>query len=497
MENAGRGIAECIENKYPDLENISVLVVCGKGNNGGDGYVVARHLFNKGAKIIVLSLANEKELKEDPKVNYFILKKISRLSNNNRLSLYNYKSLKDLKIFSKIDLIVDAIFGTGFNGEVRKPYSEIINWINNQKCHKISIDVPSGVNADTGEVVNIAVKANMTLTMDSKKIGLICNQGAECAGEIINIDISIPRVIETGKSVKTFLVNRNDVRVVLPKRPRNAHKHSVGKIYVIAGSPGYTGAAAMTSVSALRAGAGTVILGTPASVYPILARKLTEVMVEPLPDTSKGTLSLKAFEVISKRIDWADIIICGPGISRDNETCQLIWQIVMECKKPILIDADGLNNLSEKISILKNHLSKDIIITPHTGELSRITGITSKVIDINRVSIARKIAKQYKLTLVLKGAPTVVSDENGFVYVNSTGNPGMATAGMGDVLAGIIGGLWAQGMQRTIAAYTGVYVHGYAGEQARNNFGEKSLLASDVQNYISRSFLEIERNNIC
>ena len=215
-------------------------------------------------------------------------------------------------------------------------------------------------------------------------------------------------------------------------------------------------------------------------------------MVDPLPDTKEGTLSLEAYDKIMNHLKWADLMICGPGISRNRETCQLIWRLISEYNKRILIDADGLNNLSEKISFLKNHASREIIITPHTGELSRLTGLSSMEIDKNRVTIARQIAKQFKLTLVLKGAPSVTASEDGNVYINSTGNPGMASAGMGDVLAGLIGGLWAQGMKRTEAAYVGVYLHGRAGDLAKNKYGEKSLLAMDVQDFLPKSILEIE-----
>ncbi|MDI6765357.1 MAG: NAD(P)H-hydrate dehydratase [Bacteroidota bacterium] len=494
MENAGSGVVEMIEKHFGSMAGKTVVIVCGKGNNGGDGYVVARHLFNRGAKVIVLLLWKPSEQKGDAKINFESIQKISsKFNKDEMLQIKELKSSRTLRLLPKPDIIIDAIFGTGFSGEVRESYQSVIEWINISHAKKVSIDMPSGVNADNGEVNNVAIKADLTVTMALKKVGLITGEGMSYAGKVEVVDISMPS--EICKKPQTFIVGADDVRRVLPRRPVNAHKHSVGKIFVLAGSPGFTGAAAMTASTAMKAGAGAVILGTPNSVYHILAKKLTEVMVEPLPDTEEGTLSLTAYEKIIKHLKWSDVLICGPGISRNLETCQLIWKIVSEYNKKILIDADGLNNLSEKISFLKNHTSREIIITPHTGELSRLTGLSSIDIEKNRVSIARQMAKQFRLTLVLKGAPTVIADENGIVYINSTGNPGMASAGMGDILAGLIGGLWAQGMSRTEAAYSGVFLHGYAGDMARNKYGEKSLLAMDVQDFLYKSILEIENSN--
>jgi hydroxyethylthiazole kinase-like uncharacterized protein yjeF len=493
MENAGRGVVEMMEKHFGSMAGKTVVILCGKGNNGGDGYVVARHLFNRGAKVVVGVLGKGSEIKGDAKVNFESIQKIAaKFKKGGMLQIQDLKSSKILKLLPGAYIVVDAIFGTGFSGEVRESYNSVIEWINKVGGKKVSIDIPSGVNADNGEVSNVAVKADLTITMALKKIGLITGCGMSYTGKIEVVDISIPKEIVTLQKPATFMVHGEDVRKVLPARPLNAHKHSVGKIFILAGSRGLTGAAAMTATSAMRAGAGAVILGTPNSIYPILAKKLTEVMVEPLPDTMEGTLSLTAFDKIKEHIKWADILICGPGISRNRETCQLIWRIISECDKKILMDADGLNNLSEKISLLKNHLSKEIIITPHTGELSRLTGLSIVDIERDRVSIARRIAKQFRLTLVLKGAPTVTTDETDGVYINPTGNPGMASAGMGDILSGLIGGLWAHGMSRTEAAYSGVYLHGYAGDLAKKKFGEKSLLAMDVHDSIPQSILELE-----
>lgn len=496
MENAGRGVVEMMQNHFGSPAGKSVIIFCGKGNNGGDGFVIARHLYNRGAEVSVVLLGISRALKGDARVNYEIIKNIAgKRGSNSMLRVYELKSTRKFSVLPKADFIIDAVFGTGFSGPVHGFYKDAINWINGSNGKKISVDIPSGVNADNGAVANVAVAADLTATMGLRKTGLTVGKGISCAGrvEVVEIGISSKDLIPSKKN--TFLVGIEDVRIALPRRSIYAHKHSVGKIFVLAGSRGLTGAAAMAADSALRAGAGAVILGTPASVYPILAKKLTEVMVDPLSETPEGSLSLLCYDKTRDHLRWADLVIMGPGLSRNPETRELICRIVREFDKPLLIDADGLNALAEDNSILKRHRSKEVIITPHAGELSRLTGISSEEIELNRVEIARKTAKQFKLTLVLKGAPTVTASENGQSFINSTGNPGMATAGMGDVLAGIIGGLWAQGMERTGAAYSGVFVHGRAGDRAKEKFGEKSLMAMDVHQLIPDTLIEIENMN--
>ncbi len=494
MENAGRGVVEMMQKHYGSLAGKSTLLFCGKGNNGGDGFVAARHLHNFGANVNVVLVGKSADLKGDAKTNFQILKNIMmNASKAEMLKIIEVQSAKKIIMLPKSDFIVDALFGTGFIGEVRGVFKDVIKWINDSQSVKISIDIPSGVNADDGTAANIGVIAHLTATMALRKIGLILNTGRSYTGITEVIDIGVPKTILNNDKHSTFVIHYKDVRVALPHRPLSAHKHSVGKILVIAGSKGFTGAASMTSTSAMKAGMGAVILGTPASVYPILARKLTEVMVEPLPETIDATLSLSAFGAIEKHLAWADVVVIGPGLSQNSETQQLIQKIVTECDKPMLIDADGLNALPEKISVLKKHKSNEIIITPHTGELSRLIGVSSAEIERNRITIARNVAKEFKLTLVLKGAPTVTAAEDGKVYINSTGNPGMATAGAGDVLAGLIGGLWAQGMNRTEAAFAGVFIHGYAGDLAKKQYGERSILATDIQQFLPKALFNIEQ----
>lgn len=493
MENAGRGVVEAMERLYGPLSGKSALIFCGKGNNGGDGFVVARHLHSIGIKVTVILVGRQQDLKNDAKTNYVSIKNIARsFPKSNMLQLVELKSKRALDVLPQTDFIIDALFGTGFSGNIKGLYADVIKWVNSRKAVKVSIDVPSGINADNGDVESVAIKADFTVTIELKKVGLITYKAMDYTGKIEVVGIGIPQQVTNAFKSNMFIVKSEDVGQVLPRRSLQVHKHSVGKVFVLAGSRGMTGAAAMAASSVMRAGAGAVILGTPASVYPILAKKLTEVMVVPLPETTEGTLSLNAYDMLLKHIQWSDIVIIGPGISRNSETKELICRITNECGKPLLIDADGLNVLSEKNNALKKHKSKEIIITPHIGELSRLMGIPVEEIERNRIEIVKQAAQQFKLTVVLKGAPTVTATEIGEVYINSTGNPGMATAGSGDVLSGLIGGLWAQGMSRIAAAYSGVFIHGKAGDLAKRQYGEKSLMATDIQQLLPQSILEIE-----
>jgi hydroxyethylthiazole kinase-like uncharacterized protein yjeF len=492
MENAGRGVVDLIEKQYGMVMGKSFIVVCGKGNNGGDGFVVARHLLLRGAKVSVVILSHPGDYKNDAKVNYKILKNLIK-DNRSHLCMLPYPSLRRLSMLPKGDFLIDAIFGTGFSGELRGHYHAIINWMNDRIEVKIAIDSPSGLDTDTGAVHGVAFKADMTVTMCLKKIGLYIGKAREYVGKVEVVDIGFPPE-RSGKNYTTQLIHLSDIKKSLPLRPFNVHKHNVGKILVLAGSRGLTGAAAMTSMSAMRVGAGAVVLGTPESVYPVLAKKLTEVMVTPLWETSGGSLSNTAFDQMKIHLDWADLVIIGPGLSVHPETVELIQHIIKTVQKPMVIDADGLNAFTNDPVRLRRHKSKNIIITPHTGELSRIIGIPSAEIEANRVTIAKQCAKELDVILVLKGAPTVSVTQKEIAYLNSTGNAGMATAGSGDILTGVISGLWAQKMPPEEAAYTGVYIHGLSGDLAKGKLGEKSLLAMDINQFLPQAFQFVELN---
>jgi ADP-dependent NAD(P)H-hydrate dehydratase / NAD(P)H-hydrate epimerase len=490
MENAGRGVAEIIKQEFFPLSSKNILVVCGKGNNGGDGFVIARLLSNSGARISIILLPSQSELKGDAKTNFKILERFAKYSSG-QITIQRY-SKRLLTTIPAPDIIVDAMFGTGFTGTMHKPIIELIEWMKKQKAKNVAVDIPSGVNGTTGVVENCAVHADITVTFGCLKSGLLCNDGRGFAGSVRVMDIGIPRMVAENKRLQICLVEKSDVRKVLPKRSIHAHKYSVGKILVLAGSKGLTGAAALCCTSALRTGAGAVVLGTPEPVYPILARKLTETMVFPLPTTSAGTLSLAALDTIHDRLAWADVLMIGPGLSQNSETQQLILKILFEYRGKVLIDADGLNALAVcGISKIRSSRAK-IILTPHIGEFSRLTNMPSMEVEHQRIHAARDLARNIGVTIVLKGVPTVTASSDGSAFLNTTGNPGMATAGAGDVLSGIIAGLWAQGLSDEEAAWAGVYVHGLSGDEIANKLGERSLVANDIIEQLHVALQNIE-----
>lgn len=480
MENAGRGVTTAIEKEFGPLLRKNILIFCGKGNNGGDGFVAARHLLNRGAYVTVVLMGSSREVSGDAKVHLAIIQRLVRKNRQKSLDFFEFRSIGQLARLKKSDIIVDALLGTGFSGKVKTPYNKVIEWMNNARIPVVAVDMPSGINADNGEATGVAVRARLSVTMGLRKIGLIVGKGHEHAGTIVVQSIGVPDQIVREQQFQTFLVDRIDVGRVLPRRPFDAHKHSIGKIFVLAGSRGLTGAAAMVSLAAMRMGAGAVVLGTPKSVYPILAKKLTEVMVEPLEETAEGSLGPAAVRSIEKFLDWADVVVIGPGVSRHVETQQLVRNLVGTLNKPLVLDADGLNALAENIDVLRKKKSTGMILTPHSGELSRLIKKSAEEIERDRVSIARATARKFEVTLVLKGAPTVTATSDGYVFVNSTGNPGMATAGSGDILAGMIAALWAQRLKAAEACYCGVFLHGLAGDIAKGEYGERGLLATDI-----------------
>ena len=494
MENAGRGVVDEICRTYGSLYGKSVLIFCGKGNNGGDGFVIARHLNRLGADVVVYFLGRASDLKGDAKTNYQILASISAdESITGSLKILEAATPQALRSIPRSDFAIDAIFGTGFDGAIGGVHRKAIEFINRSSAKRIAVDMPSGLNPDDGLVESVAVKADLTVTMAFRKCGLTLSKASDYTGRVKVVDIGIaPAQIAASQKPDTFRIHAEDVRSALPKRPLTSHKYSFGKIYVLAGATGYTGAAAMVANSALRSGGGMVVLGTPKSVYPILAKKLNEVIVEPLKETVNGTISLAAIDSIRKRIEWSDVLVVGPGLTKDPETQQVILEILKNSRATTLVDADGLSAVPVSSAVWRSNRSKEVILTPHVGELSRFVGIDANQIEDGRIEITRQIAERLGVTLILKGAPTITASKDGTVYINSTGNPGMATAGTGDILSGIIAGLLSQDMSPAIAAYAGVYLHGLAGDIAQERIGARSVMAMDLYEVLPDAFSRIE-----
>jgi ADP-dependent NAD(P)H-hydrate dehydratase / NAD(P)H-hydrate epimerase len=402
MENAARGSAESIQVLFPDAQRTHVLIICGKGNNGGDGFALARHLHIRKYTVTVASVGSITSLRGDARVNADIVMKISRSDTSGRIACITSVTPEKLSGVGLPDIIVDALLGTGFRGKTDRRYSSLISWINTSGLPVVAIDIPSGVHADTGVVDGISVRAQYTLTMGLLKTGLLFSDGREAAGKTIAIDIQIPPEVFRRSGIKTFLVEEHDVREALPKRRSDVHKYKVGKVFVLGGSTGLTGAAALTSFSALKSGAGAVVLGIPKSLYPFMAKKMTEVMTIPLDESSEGVLGVGAWKAIKSQCNWADVVAVGPGLSKANDVAAIVERLIREIDKPLVIDADGINVLAGKANLFK-HRNVPLLLTPHTGEFARLTGHLVHDIESDRITVARNFTSSYNIVLHLKG----------------------------------------------------------------------------------------------
>jgi NAD(P)H-hydrate epimerase len=488
MENAGVG---CVEEIERFAENIGmtrkdVTIFCGKGNNGGDGFVIARHLFNRGWKPKIFLVGEKKALSGDADLNC----KICESYGLNVVELTEDNFL--LVDFEDTDLIIDAIFGTGIKGAVRGFAQEVIKKINQSEIPVFSVDIPSGLPTDTANPEGVCVKADMTCTMGLPKISQTVYPGKKYVGELVVLDIGFPRALLNNAEITVNLTNPEFIASRLPDREPDAYKGSCGYLSVIAGSVGMTGAATLTCQSAYLAGAGYVKLAIPKTLNNIMEIKLTETLTFPLYETHQHSLSVDADIDLPKFLEGVDCVTIGPGLSRNTETSQLVRKYVRKIRQPMVIDADGLNALSTDSSILWNAHDK-IVLTPHVGEMARLTGIDKREIMADPVHKAKDTAEKFGVVLVLKGAATVVASPKGKVFVNTTGNAGMATAGAGDVLTGIISGLIVQGMNVFDAAIVGVYLHGLAGDVAAQKKGELSVIATDIMNNIPDALLRLRK----
>lgn len=479
MENAGRGSVEVLR-RYFDLKNLDVLIVCGKGNNGGDGFVIARHLRNNNSNVKIILLGRGDELKGDALLNYKILKK-------SKTEIIEVNSIPKLrKIFQHLHpaCIIDAIFGTGFKGVPEGIFYEAIKLINESNSFVLSIDIPSGINGDTGRYEKIAVIADATSTMCLPKRGNYLFPGRAFCGDIYVIDIGVPYDLINKDYPK--ITQFEEVSQILPWRDPAGNKGTFGQVLIIAGARGFSGAGAMAALSCLRTGAGLVRLAAPQGIMDCLESKLLEVVKVSLPQTAFETISVKALDTILPLLEKTDVVVIGPGITTQSDTAKFVFKLLKFIKVPIIIDADALNIISQDVKIFK-HLKADFILTPHPGELARLTKLPIQKINEERIEIAVKYAREFGGVMVLKGAPTVIASPDGKIYVNPTGNSGLATAGSGDVLVGIISGFLAQGMDNFSSAVTGVFVHGLCADLAVKESNEYSLIAGDLIDYIPRT----------
>ncbi len=473
MENAGVGIVQELQRRFPDLSRKKIFIFCGKGNNGGDGFVVARHLFNLGSEVRILLAGKLSELNGDAGINAISAHKIGIQVdelNPDHLNRHDHK-------LRHCDIIIDAVFGTGLNKPVAGFMEKVIDKINQFEKFVVSVDINSGVDSESGQLMGPHVKSDLTLALACWKQSHLLHPSAGVMKETRLIDIGIPEKARVKQNIRVHQCEEKDIKSYFQKRNPNSHKGDYGHVLVLAGSRGKEGAAGLTALAVLRSGAGLCTLALPAScqkaVHPM------EVMTAPLPETANGTLSLQAKEPILDLLKDKSALAIGPGITTDPETVALIGEILPLIQCPLVLDADALNAISSHKDWLEK-LKPETVLTPHPKEMSRLTGVSTQEIQRNRVATAAQFATEHSLTLVLKGSPTLIALADGSVTINPTGNAGMATGGSGDVLTGIIAGLMAQGLAPCSASIAGSYIHGQAADHFAETESETTLIAGDL-----------------
>jgi hydroxyethylthiazole kinase-like uncharacterized protein yjeF len=487
MESAGAETVRELLQAYPRVARGRVLVLCGRGNNGGDGFVIARRLLGRGASVRTVLTAPRMEVGGDARVNLEILDRMGAAP----AELTGGTALARLREeLQRADLVVDALLGTGGRGPAREWVAEVIAEVNRSDRPVVSVDIPSGLGADGPEPLGPVVRAALTVTFGLPKPSLILPPAAGFAGRLRVVDIGIPRSLWTGQSIALGLLTPADVAPAFPPRDAAAHKGHFGHVLVIAGSVGKTGAAALAALGAQRIGAGLVTLAVPASLNDILEVKLTEAMTVPVPETETRAMSLGALDDLLRLAEGKSAVAIGPGLGTHPATQALVRELVARLRLPIVLDADGITAMAGEAHGLRRADGR-LVLTPHPGECARLLGVPRDEILRDRIPLVRKTAMDNGLTLVLKMARTLVGDAGGGIAVVPTGNPGMATGGTGDVLTGVIAGLIAGGVDAAVAARAGAYVHGLAGDVAAARLGQEAMLAGDLLDSVPEAIRRI------
>lgn len=475
MENAGIAVVAAGQEMLGDYRGKRAIILAGIGNNGGDGFVAARHIVNRGGEALVFLLGTPDALRSDARTNYDILTAIgtSILELGEDTLPLLAAELKDAH------LIVDALYGTGFAGQITGLAAPVVRLVNDSGRPVLAVDVPSGLLADTGEVLGPCVQATMTVTFGLPKLGLYLEPGARYAGAVRLADISLPQHLVAASRFRHNLITAEWCQGLLPARSPDSHKGTFGRVLTVGGSTGMTGALCLAAEAALRSGAGLVEAALPKSLEKTVAGKKSEIVTYALEDSDTGYINTGATEEFLALASRASVVALGMGLGRRPETISWLHQVLPEVRVPLILDADALSGLAGHTALLTGHRGA-IVITPHPGEMSRLTGLAVDEVQRRRVDVAKHYAMEWQCTVVLKGARTVVADPGGEIYLNQSGNPGMATAGMGDVLAGVIAALIAHRLSPSLAAALGVYAHGTAGDAAARAKGFMGLTASDV-----------------
>ncbi len=492
MENAGTACAELIKKHFCISEDNpqKVLIICGKGKNGGDGFVIARKMREYGCAVKIILACGEP--KDEISQNMFALAKDMDID---ILTYENDPAPLEIHI-KETDIVVDAVFGTGFTGALNEPLSELANAVNSSEAQTVAIDVPSGANCDAATVDGAVFKADITIAISACKPIHVIKPFNEFCGKTVIADIGMIESDFTKlDSVTCFTLDAKDIKKTLPERKSVSNKGTYGKALLVCGSMKMTGAATLAAGGALRTGAGLVTLAFPQSAYPAIAPKLTEPLLLPLESNSEGTVAFSALSEITDAAKKATAVLIGCGLGFNNDTEKLVHGAIKEIKSPMIIDADGINALSTNIDILKE-AQAPVILTPHPGEMSRLCGKSIPEILAAPAAVAYKFAQEYGVTVVLKGANTVVCNPDNAVYINTTGNAGLARGGSGDLLAGMTTSLVAQGMKPFDAAVCAVYLHGLAADEVAAKTSMRGMLPSDVLNELPVLFSKFEQQVI-
>lgn len=488
MERAGLAVFNFLKQEIKVLKKHKIIILAGSGNNGGDALVVARHLLDEGCFVDVFLIGSKDKLSCDNKTNLNILKNLG-------FGVKFINKITDLDYFiselSTATLLLDGLFGTGLNTPIKGLAAKIIDKINVSRCIKVAIDIPTGIDSTTGQVQGIAIFSNYTVTFGLPKLGHFLYPGSDYCGALRVVNIGFPGSLLQNKKNKFNLVDKESVKLILPSRPWQAHKGSCGKVLVVGGSAGFTGAAALASQSALRMGAGLVTLAIPESLNRLMEVKLTEVITQPLPETPDQTLSIKAKRKILERISEFDVLVLGPGLGRTKETQQLIIELIQTADIPKVVDADALYALTRSSKIKSK---PPWILTPHPVEFARIVKLEIDKVHKNIISLLLKTADKFKADIVFKKAYSLIATTRSEIFINPTGNPALATAGTGDVLTGMIAGLAAQGVSLSQAGIAATYLHGLLADEFIKSFATETLIASDLINLMPKVLREFHES---
>lgn len=482
MENAGNSVFYVIL-KETGFKEKSFAVVSGTGNNGGDGFVVARKLYSSGSNVDVFVFGNEEKIKGAAKKNLEIIKKMGL----NIIFNPEIEFFKDR--VNRVDIVIDALFGTGLSREIKETFKDIIEIINNSGKVVVSVDIPSGINGDTGEIMGTSIKAHYTVTFGLPKIGNILYPGFHFNGKLYVSHISFPPSLYDKESIKFFI---NEI-VSLPERKEYGHKGDFGDTLFIAGSKFYLGAPLLSSLSFLKSGGGYSRLATIKSIVNSISQVASEVVFIPLEETDEGSITISSLDKLIKLSEKVDFVVIGPGLSLNKETQKLVRELVKSIEKPLLIDGDGLTAISKDLDIIKGRI-RTTILTPHPGEMSRLTGLSKEEILKNRINILREFSSNLNSIIVLKGAHSLIGYPDGRVFVNLSGNSGMATPGSGDVLSGVIPAMYGIGFDIETSVRMGVFVHGFSGDIAKKSLGEDGITARDIMNFLPEAMKELREN---